>query len=318
MAYAYAVARVMAMKSKLLTNDDYSRMRKMGVHEMARALETGEYGKEMSRLVSYRGAELVGMALNESLATIANKLMRMTEKKSGKNIVRLYASKWVYANAKLLARRLAGRISDSDLNYSVIPVEPTTHAFCAAAAKSPDVCARAISKITGMKSDDVKKALPGRLGDVENEIDKRYYAALSSGVAEPAVAAFFVATIELMNIRNIMKLKYHASAASGYVIGKPSMLVSRLLKSDYGQCLAILEKERPDIAKGVRTKRTMLENNTEKAMLQRASTLMRGKSLAPVFGYLVRKEAEVRNVRLLMSAKANALDEKFVEENLVI
>ncbi len=317
MAHAYAVARVRAMKSKLLTSDDYSRMRKMGVHEMARALESGEYGKEMSRLVSYRGAELVSMALNESLAAVANKLMRVTEK-SEKNPVRLYASKWIYANAKLLARRFANRISDGDLNYSVIPVEPTTHAFCAAAAKNPDACAKAIAKITGMKSDDIKKALPGRLGDVENEIDMRYYAALSSDEIEPAVAKFFARTVELMNIRNIMKLKYHKAGTARYVIGKPSGIVAKMLKVGYEQCLALLEKERPELAKGSRAKRTVLENNIEKVMFRQASSLMRGKALAPVFGYLIHKETEARNIRLLMSAKMNALDEKFVEENLVI
>lgn len=313
------------MRSLLLSREDYAKMKKMGLHEMIRFLETGQYGVEIGDLGAlYKGSELINMALNASIAGVVNKLIRIANKKSARNVISLYADKWVYSNLKLIARKIVNGLSDEDMKYGIIPIIPTTAAFCTRSAKSAEAASSAIARITGMKSDLILKYMRERdLASLENDIDRQYYSRLAGfSDANDEVKKFFSLMTELINIRNIMRMKHHeipSERISKFIIGKPSGLIAKILHQNYNNALALLEKNNKNLAEGVREKRTRLENNAEKILLRRASIMMRKQplSISPVFGFMVRKEAEIRNIRLLVNAKMTGLAETFIEENLV-
>ena len=323
--HSYAVARAGVMRSLLLSREDYAKMKRMGLHEMIRSLETGQYGAEIASLGAlYKGSELINMALNASIAGAVNKLIRIANKKSARNVISLYADKWVYANLKLVARKVVNGLSDEDMKYGIVPVTPTTLAFCTRSAKSAESACSAIARITGIKAEVISRHIREKdTASLENEIDRHYYARLARlAGASKDVKKFFSLMSELINVRNIMRMKHHgmpAEAISKFIIGAPSALASKLLQHDYNAALALLEKSNKELAQGVRAKRTQLENNAERMLLRSAAAMMRRQplSVSPVFGYMIRKEAEVRNIRLLVNAKMTGLSESFVEETLV-
>src|SRR3989344_307982 len=323
--HSYAVARAGVMRSFLLSREDYAKMKRMGLHEMIRSLETGQYGAEIASLGAlYKGAELINMALNASIAGAVNKLIRIANKKSARNVISLYADKWVYANLKLVARKVVNGLSDEDMKYGIVPVTPTTLAFCTRSAKSAESACSAIARITGIKADLILKYMREKdIASLENEIDVHYYSRLAGfNDANREVKKFFSLMTELVNIRNIMRMKHHkipAETMSKFIIGTPSVLVSKLLHLDYNAALALIGKNNKELAGGMREKKTRLENNAERMLLRRAGVMMRKQplSISPVFGFMIRKEAEIRNIRLLVNAKMTGLAESFVEENLV-
>jgi len=63
-----------------------------------------------------------------------------------------------------------------------------------------------------------------------------------------------------------------------------------------------------------------LEAAAERFLLMHAIRLLhrRPLSISPIFGYLLSKEIETKNIRLLIHSKSMDLSEKFVDENLIV
>ena len=128
---------------------------------------------------------------------------------------------------------------------------------------------------------------------------------------------------ELTNIRNIMKLKHYGIAEDNlkkFIIGEPKGIVSRLMILKYEECIKLLETEKKELSLNVSKNIKNLENNMEKILLKQASKLLHLNplSISPIFGYLIKKEAEIRNIRLLINAKITELENDFVEENMIV
>jgi V/A-type H+/Na+-transporting ATPase subunit C len=321
--YPYTATRARAMKSFLLVKEDYMKMRKMGLNEMIRFLEENQYKKEIDQLSSeYKGMELINLALNENLANTINKLLMISAKESH-GIIKNYAFRWVISNLKILVRTKDWSLAKK----AIVPIDPTTYSFCESLIKKDNKeFVKSLKKITALDEEKFGKLYEdGEIIEMENELDRIYYKKLqeSYNTIDPMLKEFYKFLIELADIKNIMKLKsigVPAEKIRNLIITK-SKLASSLLNENFEKSIVILKESKyRNFTDGIEDDFTRLESNIEKYLLQYSFRLLHLKPLtiAPIFGYLLAKEIEVRNLKLLINSKAMELDEEFVEENIII
>ncbi len=323
--YPYTATRVKSMKSLLLSRDEYLKMQKMGLNEVIRFLEEREYKKEIDLLAAeHRGMELINLALNQNLSNTINKLIEISSRRQV--LIQNYSMKWVINNIKILLRSDEWELAKK----AVVPIAPTTYKYCInlllAKKEKKDEFVKQICRIAGMKESFRNLYENNDIISMENELDKSYYSkllAIYRSLESGIMKNFYRFLVELTDIRNIMKLKsmnVPEETVKSLVITK-SGFVSMLVKSDMENSIKLLKESRySTFADGIEDDLSNLEKNIEKYLLQYSFRLMRLKplSIAPIFGYLLAKEIEIRNLRLLINSKAVGLEDEFVEKNLIV
>jgi len=349
--YSYTVTRVRVMKSRLLREEDYMRMRKMGLNEMIRFLEESEHKGEIDSLSKrYRGAELVELAMNESLANVVNKLLRISLKEELKFIIEFYSEKWILNNVKLVLRTKMNRLGEDDLKYGIVPIKPTGYEACLRLYReSGEGFLEEISAITHIDAARLGELYRANdLVGLENEIDVSFYRRLMAlkrrirmGPNDP-LKQFFEHLIYLMNIKNIVRFKNEgldedtirkmivmepsgrlAVRERGLAGRKGRRLMEGIIRAKDVKTVFERLKQSPYkdlVTAEVEQTPSRLEGSIEKFLLMYASKLLHRKplSVSPIFGYLLWKEIETKNLKLLVHAKAMGLDEKFVDANLIV
>src|SRR3989344_1568894 len=324
--YPYTATRVKARRALLLTKDDYLKMNKMGLTEIIRFLEEREYKNEIDSLSShYKGMELINVALNENLANTINKLTDISTKDSHV-LIKNYSMKWVINNLKIVIRS-----RNSDLaKKSIVPIEPTTYEFCLELIKKDsNDFVKEISKITGIKEETFKQMHESNdILAMENELDKVYLGSLvilRKSLEKGVLKDFYTFLVELIDIRNIIKLKsidMPKETIETFVTTK-SKLAKQLIDENLENGIKILKESKyGSFTEGIAedlSDLSQLENNIEKYLMQYSFRLLHLKplSIAPIFGFLLAKEIEVRNLKLIVNAKAMNLNDEFVEKFLV-
>jgi len=322
--YPYTTTRVKAGRALLLTKDDYIKMKKMGINEMIRFLEEREYKKEIDSLSSeYRGMELINVALNENLANTVNKLYMISTKES-RVLIKNYSLKWIINNLKIILRSKGQDL----VRKSIVPISPTTYSHCLEMIKKDkDEFIREIIKITGVDELRFKKHYnENDIISMENELDMSYHVkllAVHKALGNGMLKKFYKFLVELVDIRNIIKLKsidIDQKTIESLVVSK-TVLVGDLLNQNLDECIKTLKESKyKEFVVDVDKDLSRLENNIEKYLLRYSFRLLhlRPLSIAPIFGYLLAKEIEIRNLKLLINAKALGMDDKFIEDNLIL
>ncbi|UCC91931.1 MAG: V-type ATPase subunit [Candidatus Aenigmatarchaeota archaeon] len=352
--YPYIVTRVKVMKSKLLRNKDYIRMEKMGMNEMIRFLEESEYKVEIDSLSKeYRGMELIELALNENLANIINKLLRISLRKEVKLLIEFYSRKWILNNIKLVLRTRMNKLGEKDLKYGIIPIKPMDYEKCFEMYREEEgKFLETVSEIKNLDMEEFKKLYQAdNLVGMENEIDKAFYSQLIDlknkirmGEKDP-LKQFFDHLVYLMNIKNIILFKKEGTEEGTIrkmmvfeeagerrdvmrfirkgrrekmaefmesLVKSEDMetLMGRLKASEYS---ALVTKEIEEDA-------SKLESSIDRFLLLHASRLLHRQplSVSPIFGYLLSKEIEIQNIRLMIHSKAMNLGSEFVSSNIIV
>lgn len=323
--YPYTATRAKAMKSLLLKKEDYEKLKKMGVSETARFLGEGQYKRQVEDMAKYhKGVRMVNLALNENLSFMINKLL-MISSKEARELIKLYAGKWVVSNIKVVLRAKINNLDKKELD-EIVPIEPTTREFCLKLFNT-DNPSRMVRKIIHINSESFEKFYKeGDLKSLENLLDVTYYSSIfgASKKFPGMLGTFFQNLIILLNIRNILKL-----TASGidkkmlkdFIIGTEISLLRDTMKAgSTDDMIDILRSSRYAIlTKDAEKNITKLENNIEKFLYEYSFKLLHKKpiSIFPIFGYLLAKEAEIRNLRLIFNAKSLGLKEDFIDRNLI-
>jgi V/A-type H+-transporting ATPase subunit C len=357
-SYPYTVTRVRVMKSKLLREEDYLRMKKMGPNEMIRFLEESEYKSEIDlHSKEYRGAELIELALNENLANIINKLLSISLKHELKMLIQFYSLKWILNNIKLVLRTRMNKLSESDLKYGVIPIQPTDYETCVKLYRGGgDDFLDTLSDITNIEPHRLRDLYGANdLVGLENEIDMTFYNRMMELQKKimmrkkDPLKQFFDNMIYLTNIRNIARFKNegineevirsmlvveqkHKLSVKVSVTSKrfrvrkkkkeykliEDMIAAEDMKTLFEELKRSRYKEL--VTPDVEANPARLEGAIDKFLLNYASKLLHRKplSVSPIFGYLLWKEIETKNIKLLVHAKAMGLDEKVVDANLIV
>ncbi len=324
--YPYTSTRAKAMKSLLLKREDYEKLKKMGMSEMARFLGDGQYKKQIEEASKqYKGGRLVNMALNENLAFTVNRLLKISSDEA-KTLVNLYATKWAVGNIKTVMRAKLNSLDKKELD-EIVPIEPATRDFCLKLFAS-DEPARMLKSIIPINAKTFEKLYGEKdLKSLENLLDIAYYSSIydASKKFPGMLGSFFQNLIILLNIKNIVKLTssgVEKKMLKEFIIGTEIKLLRDMMKA--GSAESMIDVLRGSkfavLAKDVGKDMTKLENNIEKFLYEYSFKLLHKKpiSIFPIFGYLLAKEIEIRNLRLIFNAKSLELNEDFIDRNLIV
>ncbi|MBI4150085.1 ATP synthase A1 subunit C [Candidatus Woesearchaeota archaeon] len=339
--HPYTYARVSAMKSKLLRKEDYTKLLKMKVNEIAKFLQETEYKKEIDEMaVSFSGIDLIEASLNKNIIRAFDKLKRISEGDL-KLLIDAYLHRKDIMNLKTIFRGKFTKTNPSYVELLLVPVGLLHKDYLLALLKKESIedIAKTIRFI------DLSQAVKAfkennNLFEIENQLDRYYYNTLLAFTkCIPGQGTLFKAFLEneidILNIKTILRLKRegitskeieHYLFFSGARLKKHDLLkltnlpdltavIASLKKHGYAKLLdegeEKLKKEKSLID---------IEIHLNHYLLDRAALLLHQHPLSidVILGYMFAKEVEIRNLKTLIKGKQLGLDEDFISRELVI
>lgn len=343
--YSYAVARVKAKKSLLLTKDTYPKLLLMDLNEINRFLGETQYKVEMAELASrYDGVNLIEHGTARNLARVYTQILGFC---SGglHDTLEKYLARWDYMNVKTVLRgRLAGASVD-DVQEDLVLAgrlseEQVLTLFSIESIK--DILDQ-IGKKYGMDvPDDLRTQFDstGDLGPIEDHLDKSYYRNFFEQLATPSrnertLVDLVRLEVDIRNIITLLKLKKYnvqSDKMSFYFIDNGKELpVKELVRmagmesfdGTVGELskLTFYEdiKDALEIAKSSGSVSTV-ETALQKYYTRQTEKLSHGypASVLPIVDYMQRKKIEVDNIRIVARGKQSGLDAEQIKKLLVI
>ncbi len=340
--YAYTAARVKAKKSKLLKAEDYNKLLMMSVPEISRYISETGYSKEMTDLANtYSGLELVEYATYGNMAKAFRSILGAA---SGdcKIMVGAYLRKWDYTNALTIARGRRYGLSADEIRQDLVPagfldaedlekllqynsVDEMISSFCTAAhVRIPD------EVMAEYKAEDI-------LAPIEDYVVKVYFRDLLDAVKandRPTTVFrnYVRSSIDVKNIETLLKLKsenFDGETIMKYYVPGGREIDDKTMSqlagtADMAGLLNDLQqlKMYADIKDSISAESSItgIVNALTHYQAELASTVsaLYPLSVLPVVDYMLRKETEVRNIRLIAYGTSSGLDGELVKNMLVI
>ncbi len=337
--HPYTYARVMAMRSKLISPEQYQRLTKLSLPGLLKFLQESEYKEEINQLaLHYKGVELLERALNENLAETYAKLRRISSKELSA-IIDIFLLRRDIQNIKTILRGVHAGLEKAVIWDKVYPAcfSKTEYDQVVSAGSVEDVLKRLDFIPSAVFRDGLAQyARTGSLGLIEATLDWHLYnGMLGVAGALPKDAGFLRdflnLEVDMLNLKAILRLKIAGFAPQQIreiVLFKGGRLskseLRRMIEADLGNLFAIytegkygklfdgLNKDKPDI--------TGLEIQLDRFLLKRSVLFKRKHPLTVdvILGYLFAKWVEARNLEMIGKASHLRLGEEFVKNNLVI
>lgn len=298
--YAYTNTRVRVMKSKLLQKQDFQKLMKMSVEEIARYLEETEYKREIDSLaLDYAGANLIEAGLNKNMEQTFKKINNFSMKASRFQI-QLYLNRFDIQCIKTILRGKNSKAGDAEISSNLVVAGKYSRNFFEEIIKNAKTSDEAIEFFRETEYYHVLKKFSKNLSKLEDELDKFYYgmAALHS---EKQLNDFIKFEINALNSVNSLRARKSAV--------KLDLLPNPLPDGKLGG-KNVLKTENP-----------LEAEKFLKRQLNEMGILMLNKfrrDIGPVLAYFVAKQCEIDNIRIIVRGKHVGLDEKIIEEQLVM
>ena len=319
--YPYMYARVSAKKKKLFTEREYDNLLKMDVNEISRKMEEGSYKEEINELgTNYDGAALIERALNLNLANTYEKLMAVSSE-DARPLIRTYLRRFDIINIKRIIR---WKKTDQkrEIEHILYPVGTLGLSFEEIREDSVEELIEKLdfSDTNINYSSEIEKC--DSLKEIEDCLDRLYSEELRE-LANKSGSREFKKFVKEEQFNQDLQL---ALRMKKYEI-EPEEIRSKLfnhekeleevLESDYDQALKLAEKMTGLQAENLEE----FESKMKHDRLERAlRTLHREPlGLSSVIGYIVAKEIEIENLRIIARAKETGIQNNdTVRDNLVI
>lgn len=331
--YAYIVARVRAMKSKLIPREMYPKFLNMEIPEITRFIGETEYKKDVDELSKkYRGTDLFEHALNQNLALTYRKLIEVSQNEAN-FLITEYLRTWDIWNIKTIIRGKFSGASEEEILEDVVSAGQlryrdlteivkinTVEGVIAAFAKTPYYPAL--------------EGYSGILADIENNLDKMYYFNLIKAVTATGNKLFlkFLRTeIDLKNMKLLFRMKRAGMErddilknliAGGLELKEADL--HRLAPMPLSEFVRALEeysywKAISDVTEEM-TSLVNIETRLDKYGLEYAASISYyyPLSILPVLGYILSKKTEVDNLRVIVRGKETNLPEEIIKSHLVM
>lgn len=294
--YAYTNTRVRVMKTKLFSRNDYEKMLKMSFPEIARFLQETDYNKEISALApKYSEANLLEYGLNKNLENTFKKILAFSINAS-EDQLRLYLKKFDVANIKTFLRgKKSGQSNEVILSELVCAGELGREFFENALNKAKNF-EEAVYQLKDTEYFEVIDKFKENLSKMEDELDKYFYRTLILN-AEPELENFLRDEIKAKNALNKLRAKK----------GEIKMDV---IENESDAKFALPEKDE-SVENRLFAKKFLLERG--KKMAQQFK-----RNFRPVLGYLISKENEISNIRMIVRGKSAGIPLEQLEQHLVI
>jgi len=343
--FAYACTRVKAKKRFLLSRDTYSRLLVMDVHEIGRFLGETQYREEMTRYGSrYSGAGLVEVSVTRNLGETYSSILSFTTGHL-REMVSDYLRRWDMYNVKTILRGKTTKVKDEDIIDTLVPAGAFSEDFLKTfvAMTSVQDVMDALSKKPSLRitPELVREVVDtGRLASLEDHLDKVFYSDLLKAVkrtdkADMLLNQFIRREVDVTNIKVLLKLKADRipedQIAKYLIPGGMEFAIDRLRSLSGGEGVgAILEElERSSMAQQLKPaidkyrsdkKLSDLTIALDKALVGTSEKFAHfyPLSILPIVNYMIRKKAEVDNIRIIARGKQANLSTKVMEELLVV
>ena len=334
--YPYAVTRVRAMKSKLLPKESYPRLLNMGIDEITRFIQESEYKNDVDELaMKYSGGDLAEHALNRNLALTYDKLVRITLGELNYLIV-AYLKKYDVWNIKTLLRGKIYNASAEDIQESLIAAGEFTY------TSMSELAAKATYQevVEALKSSEyyplLQKFDGTNLAYIENELDKMYYSSLFEAIGKPRTKdrKLFLRVIKLevdvKNLGTLFRLKKAGIQQLDEVMplmieGGLELKLEKLATLPYDEFVNELQRTQYwDAISGVTDPNmaslTPLESKLTRYYLESSSILSHVSpiSVLPILDYIIHKNNEVTNLRIVFRGKEGGLSDELIKDQLVV
>ncbi|MBW6462154.1 MAG: V-type ATPase subunit [DPANN group archaeon] len=342
----YLNTRVRVMSSKLISKDQYHRLLKMTSAEISHFLEEGEYKAQIDEFaVRYAGADLIEVALNNNASKCFQKVIHLS-KGDTKELIQKYMLRIDIENIKTILRCLNSEIPKDEISLRLMSgcnvnkknlldlLKKKTISDIVEDPMFQNILPHATSSIPKPKGDDLT------LASVENWLDINYYRYLMC-IADklPKHASEFKTflrnEIDILNINTLLIMKNEGLEKKDIMqllitpaadISLPVLESAASAKDIEGALDILINKTsysveiKSGIDEALKGSLKVIRRGLDKKLMKKAFLLLHKHPLtiAPVLGYILAKEVEIRNLKLISRSKSLNLPEKFIEENLII
>ncbi len=331
--YAYIVARVRAMKSKLIPKEMYPKFLNMDIPEIIRFIEESEYKKEVDELSKkYKGIDLFEHALNLNLALTYRKLIEVSQNEAN-FLITEYLRFWDIWNIKTILRGKFSGASDEEILEGVVSAGQLRYRDLTEIIKIGTV-EGVIAALAGTPYYPALEGYKGDLAEIENALDKRYYSKRIAAAAETGNKLFlkFLRTeIDLKNLKVLFRMKRagmeHDETVKLLIPGGMELKeadLNRLAALPFPEFVRSLEEYSywggiSDISSDF-TSLIQIETRLEKYGLVYAARISYyyPLSILPILDYILSKKIEVDNLRIIVRGKESGLSEEIIKSHLVM
>ena len=340
--YSYTSARVKAKKSKLLKEEDYNKMLMMSVPEISHYISGAGYSKEMADLGNrYEGLSLVEYATYANMAKAFRSILNSSTGALSR-MVNAYLTKWDFENRKTIMRGKKYGLPIEEIREDLVPAGNLSMDDLdkmLSLTTIEDILAAFSKKIHIVVPDDVISSYKtnGILGSIEDVLVKEYYknllASISSSDRPTQIFRTYIKTcIDLKNVETVLKFK--ADGITGDVVveywipGGTEVDEKVMTQLAAAQDIQAAVNEMQQLRMYSEIKDSLSQDSTildvvgviNKYRVELANKVghMYPLSVIPVVDYMIHKENEVRNIRMIAHGTDSGLDRDTMKKLLVI
>lgn len=343
--YANATTRVKSRKAFLLSRETFHKLLQMDVPEISRFIGESRYKVEMDELATkYGGIDLMEHALNLNLARDFGEIMGFCKGELSL-LIGSYLNRWDVWNIKSILRGKNFGAPEEEIRETLVPAGSMGMQKLNELIRK-DTIADVVDGLAGTifhkplasAMDEYNKTR--LLSPIENVLDQTYYANLltidiPNTKADELFINFIRHEIDFINLRTLFRLKREGvehDKIMAYVIPggarfAPDDIRKLAQAPSYAEFLGML-KEYPnwdDISGAVQRSQETGSLNAVEIALRKGLIAYGDKishlyplSITPILGYIIRKNTEVNNLRIIARGKESGLSDEVIKNQLVI
>ncbi len=344
--YPYTYIRALCMINQLIKKDDYHKLLKMSLPEIIRYLQDSLYKEEINKLaVKYSGVALLENAFNLNTIRNINKLRRISPKKIN-IILDAYLRRMDIHNIKTIVRGKFTGMNENSIKEVLLPLGEIDSVTLDRFLKKEKISDILLDidfldkKLLETILENFEKTK--NIFEIENFLDKEYYKYIFSfskriKLQGKKFREFLQSEIMVGNLQILLRLKkakLKDEEILKYVIFTGRRKIDDLLKNlvslPINQIIDGAEKidkllynelERFKLSKETNDINLIELELAMKRYQLRKTLMFQNKyplSVDLVFGYLLGKEMEIRNLALIVKGKKLGFETKFLEEHLIV
>ncbi len=339
--YPYVTARVKAKRALLLPKDTYDRFLLMEIPEIARFLGEREYKAEMLALgARYSGVDLIENSVTRNLSKTYNQIYEFSEG-SLRNMVGQYLDRYDLENIKAIVRSKAYGARADEVLEDLVPAGSFGEDFLRELVEMTDLDA-IFKDLAGTIYATALAALGKKASQVESwaewedRVSRLYYADLLASIppsTEPnrLMRQFVKREIDLVNLKTLLrawdakaKFEREIFLEGGDELDVESLhemvnldkaaLVQRLQEYSFYEDIAGALEKVEETGIGALMRRVEKVHLLEAARYAHLHPL----SILPILDYIVLKDREVQNIRVIARGKESGLSTDVIRGLLVV
>jgi len=339
--YPYVTARVRAKKAALLSPDVYERMLQMEIPQIARVLSEGAYKTEILALATKAsGVDLIELATSRNLAAVYTQIIGFSEGEL-RQMIGWYLDRFDVQNVKTIVRGKLFGASPSEIQEDIVAAGSMRESFLQSLIELPTLD-EVFARLEGTIHAQALEALGKKPSEVskwnewEDLVTKLYYENLLAVVPERTegtrlMREFIRREIDIMNVKTLLRLwaskatlPYDAFVEGGLEI--PTVELAEMISLDVNGLTARLRDYAltEDLSTKLKDLQAMgvgqLVRSVEKLHLLEAGRYahVHPLSVLVILDYIVRKDREVQNLRIIARGKESGLSSEVIRELLVV